>query len=76
MNTLKFTRGFRVAYRLRFLQRVALLFDSFLLRGSVEESLEQNLFKKTQRSRILRLPQPEHRLLAHFRIAVILRDLN
>jgi hypothetical protein len=43
---------------------------------AVEELLEENFFKKAQRSRILRLPQPEHRLLAHFRVAIILRDLN
>jgi hypothetical protein len=41
-----------------------------------EELLEQNFFKKTQRPRILRLSQPEQRLPAHFRITVILRDLN
>src|ERR1700719_2151221 len=43
---------------------------------AVEELLEENFFKKAQRSRILRLPQPEHRLLANFRVAIILRDLN
>jgi hypothetical protein len=42
----------------------------------VEELFQQNFFKKAQRTRILRLSQPEHCLLAHFRVAVIFRDLN
>ena len=38
--------------------------------------LRQHLLKKLQRPRIIRLPQPEHRLLPHFRIAIRFRHLD
>jgi hypothetical protein len=42
----------------------------------VEELLDQNPFKKAQCPRILRLSQPDHRLLPHFCITIIFRHLN
>src|SRR5258705_7711620 len=39
-------------------------------------SLRQHFFEKLQRPRIVRLPQPEHRLLPHRRITIRLRYFN
>src|SRR5437879_5406158 len=38
--------------------------------------LRQHSFKKLQRPRIVRLPEPEHGLLSHCRIPIVLRDFD
>jgi hypothetical protein len=48
----------------------------FSLQWTIGKLFKENFFEKTQCPRILRLSQPEHRLLPHFRVAVILRYLN